>query len=47
MTRTPAVRASYTLVAGPSVSVVVAALAGLHPVLRAARSSPTDALRSA
>ncbi|WP_327303747.1 ABC transporter permease [Streptomyces sp. NBC_01298] len=43
----PAAIPLYTLVAGPSVSVVVAALAGLHPALRAARASPTDALRSA
>ncbi|MEU8762670.1 ABC transporter permease [Streptomyces sp. NPDC048659] len=33
--------------AGPAVSVLVAALAGIYPALRAARSSPTDALRSA
>ncbi|MFF3210179.1 ABC transporter permease [Streptomyces sp. NPDC002886] len=43
----PAAIPLHTLVAGPSVSVVVAALAGLHPALRAARASPTDALRSA
>ncbi|MEV7277332.1 ABC transporter permease [Streptomyces sp. NPDC093111] len=35
------------VVAGPVVSVVVAALAGIYPALRAAGSSPTDALRSA
>lgn len=34
-------------VAGPVVSVLVAALAGIYPALRAAGSSPTDALRSA
>ncbi|MFD9610585.1 ABC transporter permease [Streptomyces sp. NPDC059083] len=37
----------YTVVAGPSVSVLVAAVAGIHPALRAAGASPTDALRSA
>ncbi|MET8749975.1 FtsX-like permease family protein [Streptomyces sp. NPDC004667] len=37
----------YTLAAGPLVSVLVAALAGIHPAARAARASPTDALRSA
>ncbi|WP_424863391.1 ABC transporter permease [Streptomyces sp. MMS24-I29] len=37
----------YTIVAGPVVSVLVAALAGIHPALRAAKASPTDALRSA
>lgn len=37
----------YTIVAGPSVSVLVAAVAGIYPALRAARASPTDALRSA
>ncbi|MER8048133.1 ABC transporter permease [Streptomyces sp. NPDC094032] len=35
------------VVAGPVVSVLVAALAGIYPALRAAGSSPTDALRSA
>ncbi|MGW6705909.1 ABC transporter permease [Streptomyces sp. NPDC054956] len=37
----------YTVVAGPLVSVLVAALAGIYPASRAARASPTDALRSA
>ncbi|WP_457513325.1 ABC transporter permease [Streptomyces sp. TE33382] len=37
----------YTVVAGPLVSVLVAALAGIYPALRAARASPTEALRSA
>ncbi|MFJ7491996.1 ABC transporter permease [Streptomyces sp. NPDC097727] len=37
----------YTVVAGPLVSVLVAALAGIYPALRAAKASPTDALRSA
>ncbi|MFB0630687.1 ABC transporter permease [Streptomyces sp. AB3(2024)] len=37
----------YTIVAGPVVSVMVAALAGIYPALRAAKASPTDALRSA
>ncbi|MDV5150038.1 ABC transporter permease [Streptomyces sp. SBC-4] len=37
----------YTIVAGPTVSVLVAAVAGIYPALRAARASPTDALRSA
>ncbi|MFB7514862.1 ABC transporter permease [Streptomyces sp. NPDC056144] len=36
-----------TVVAGPVVSVLVAAVAGLYPALRAASASPTDALRSA
>lgn len=36
-----------TLVAGPSVSMVVAALAGIYPAHRASKASPTDALRSA
>ncbi|MFD9691377.1 ABC transporter permease [Kitasatospora sp. NPDC059088] len=34
------------LVAGPLVSVLVAAVAGIYPALRAAKASPTDALRS-
>ncbi|MEU3219798.1 ABC transporter permease [Streptomyces sp. NPDC006971] len=37
----------YTVVAGPLVSVLVAAMAGIYPALRAAKASPTDALRSA
>ncbi|MFE7039390.1 ABC transporter permease [Streptomyces atratus] len=37
----------YTVLAGPLVSVLVAAVAGIYPALRAARVSPTDALRSA
>ncbi|MCX4399536.1 ABC transporter permease (plasmid) [Streptomyces sp. NBC_00053] len=37
----------YTVIAGPLVSVLVAAVAGIYPALRAARVSPTDALRSA
>ncbi|MFE0652678.1 ABC transporter permease [Streptomyces sp. NPDC059534] len=37
----------YTVVAGPLVSVLVAAVAGIYPALRAAAVSPTDALRSA
>ncbi|MFE7580017.1 ABC transporter permease [Streptomyces gardneri] len=37
----------YTIVAGPSVSVLVAAVAGIYPALRAAGASPTDALRAA
>lgn len=36
-----------TIVAGPVVSIMVAALAGIYPALRAAKASPTDALRSA
>ncbi|MFE2168418.1 ABC transporter permease [Streptomyces sp. NPDC059447] len=43
----PASIPAYTLVAGPVVSVLVAALAGIHPATRAARASPTEALRSA
>ncbi|MFB7586308.1 ABC transporter permease [Streptomyces sp. NPDC056169] len=37
----------YTFAAGPTVSVLVAAVAGIYPALRAAGASPTDALRSA
>jgi putative ABC transport system permease protein len=37
----------YTLAVGPLVSVLVAGLAGIYPALRAARASPTEALRSA
>ncbi|MCX4869705.1 ABC transporter permease [Streptomyces sp. NBC_00825] len=37
----------YTVIAGPLVSVLVAAVAGIYPALRAAKVSPTDALRSA
>lgn len=37
----------YTIITGPVVSVIVAALAGIYPALRAAKASPTDALRSA
>ncbi|MFE3151207.1 MULTISPECIES: ABC transporter permease [unclassified Streptomyces] len=37
----------YTVAAGPLVSVLVAAIAGIYPALRAAKASPTDALRSA
>ncbi|MER5361583.1 ABC transporter permease [Streptomyces sp. NPDC002785] len=43
----PAAVPLYTVVAGPLVSVLVAAIAGIYPALRAARVSPTDALRSA
>ncbi|MFF4323220.1 hypothetical protein [Streptomyces sp. NPDC001568] len=43
----PASIPHHTIVTGPVVSVVVAALAGIHPALRAAKASPTDALRSA
>ncbi|MFE4263602.1 ABC transporter permease [Streptomyces sp. NPDC056883] len=43
----PAVIPFRILIAGPPVSVVVGALAGLHPALRAARTSPTEALRPA
>ncbi|MEV6662438.1 ABC transporter permease [Streptomyces nigra] len=35
------------VVAGPAVSVLVGTVAGLYPALRAARMSPTGALRSA
>ncbi|MGW1654627.1 ABC transporter permease [Streptomyces atratus] len=35
------------IVAGPAVSVLVAAIAGIYPALRAAWASPTDALRAA
>ncbi|MGW4747943.1 ABC transporter permease [Streptomyces sp. NPDC004290] len=37
----------YTVSGGPTVSVLVAAVAGIYPAMRAARASPTDALRSA
>ncbi|KQX55816.1 MULTISPECIES: ABC transporter permease [unclassified Streptomyces] len=43
----PAAVPLYTVVAAPVVSVLVAAVAGIYPALRAARVSPTDALRSA
>ncbi|MGY3680479.1 ABC transporter permease [Streptomyces sp. TE33382] len=43
----PAAIPLYTVIAGPLVSVLVAAVAGIYPALRAARVSPTDALRSA
>ncbi|MER6098820.1 ABC transporter permease [Streptomyces sp. NPDC001728] len=43
----PAAVPLYTVVAGPLVSVLVAAVAGIYPALRAAGVSPTDALRSA
>ncbi|WP_424215769.1 ABC transporter permease (plasmid) [Streptomyces sp. BI20] len=43
----PAAIPAPTLVAGPAVSVLVATLAGIHPAMRAARASPTEALRSA
>ncbi|MFI7498808.1 ABC transporter permease [Streptomyces sp. NPDC049687] len=35
------------VIAGPAVAVVIAAVAGLYPAMRAARMSPTEALRSA
>ncbi|WP_328946874.1 ABC transporter permease [Streptomyces sp. NBC_00250] len=37
----------YTVGGGPVVSVLVAAVAGIYPAMRAAKASPTDALRSA
>lgn len=37
----------YTVAGGPLVSVLVAAVAGIYPAARAAKASPTDALRSA
>ncbi|MGW4652504.1 ABC transporter permease [Kitasatospora sp. NPDC004289] len=43
----PATVPPYTLLAGPAVAVAVAAAAGIYPALRAARASPTEALRSA
>ncbi|GAA3037173.1 ABC transporter permease [Kitasatospora albolonga] len=43
----PATVPPYTLLAGPAVAVAVAAVAGIYPALRAARASPTEALRSA
>ncbi|MEE1736214.1 ABC transporter permease [Streptomyces sp. BE147] len=43
----PATIPYYTVGGGPVVSVLVAAVAGIYPAMRAARASPTDALRSA
>ncbi|MFD5370638.1 ABC transporter permease [Streptomyces sp. NPDC127103] len=37
----------YAVSGGPVVSVLVAAVAGIYPAMRAAGASPTDALRSA
>ncbi|MFI9105499.1 ABC transporter permease [Streptomyces fildesensis] len=42
----PAAVPAAWVVAGPSVAVVVGTLAGLYPALRAARMSPTEALRA-
>lgn len=42
----PVVLPSEVLFLGPALSVVVGALAGLHPALRAARLTPTEALRA-
>lgn len=42
----PVVLPSEVLLLGPALSVVVGALAGLHPALRAARLTPTEALRA-
>ncbi|MFJ9948200.1 ABC transporter permease [Kitasatospora sp. NPDC091207] len=43
----PATIPLSTTAAAPLVSVLVAAVAGIYPALRAAKASPTDALRSA
>ncbi|MEV6355698.1 ABC transporter permease [Streptomyces hydrogenans] len=43
----PAAIPSYAVGGGPVVSVLVAAVAGIYPAMRAATASPTDALRSA
>ncbi|WP_405101639.1 ABC transporter permease [Micromonospora sp. NBC_01412] len=43
----PATIPLYAAAAGPATAVVVGAVAGLYPALRAARMSPTGALRSA
>ncbi|MFB7429543.1 ABC transporter permease [Streptomyces hydrogenans] len=43
----PATIPYYTIGGGPMVSVLVAAVAGIYPAMRAAKASPTDALRSA
>jgi putative ABC transport system permease protein len=43
----PVVIPLITLVAGPALSVLVGALAGLHPAIRAALLPPTTALRAA
>ncbi|MFC9705235.1 ABC transporter permease [Streptomyces sp. NPDC056943] len=43
----PATIPYYTVGGGPVVSVLVAAFAGIYPAMRAAKASPTDALRSA
>jgi putative ABC transport system permease protein len=36
----------WVLVAGPLLAVLIGAVAGLYPSVKAARQSPTDALRT-
>ena len=43
----PAVLSPLVLIAGLALALAIGAVAGLYPALRAARMSPTDALRSA
>lgn len=45
-TRTTLAVPPWTLAAGPGLAVVIGALAGLYPSIKAARQSPTQALRA-